>query len=455
MNDELTAADIQRLLTGEIETIELRSVVRRLLKGCPPAVLAFNERQLDFLREVAEIPDLPETPLAAGWAYDAVVGKAEAQAPRLAKRFDEARERLTAGLAAMRACPGGWRALPKQEQRKLRGWVRLEMLWEAAFAVRYSDPGDMLGMTIVARKLAAELPEEEHGAAFVADCQARACAELGNAWRVNVQLVAAEQEFVEAWKLFEDGSGDLELKARLNSLEASLRRDQRRIPEALALLQEAQVLYRELKNQHLAGRTLIQKAQVLHDEGRVEEAVPVYREALALLDRERDPELVATTLQSLINTLAECGDFHEAGSLLLKSDLRKAFADQPLNLLKLRWAEAKILLARGDDERGIEILHEVRQELARREQHYDAALVALDEAAFWLAEGATDAVRNIAEEAYETFEMLAVSSEATKALYFLYEACRRDLLTAQIFTAVRSFFLRVQHDPRARFEAPG
>lgn len=455
MNDELTAADIQRLLTGEIETTELRSVVRRLLKGCPPAVLAFNERQLDFLRELAEIPDLPEAPSATGWAYDAVVSKVEAQAPRLAERFAEARERLAAGLAAMRARPGGWRALPKQEQRKLRGWVRLEVLWEAAFAVRYNDPGDMLGMTIVARKLAAELPVEEYGAAFVADCQARACAELGNAWRVNDHLVAAEQEFVEAWKLFEDGSEDLELKARLNSLEASLRRAQRRIPEALALLEETRRLHFELGDKHLAGRTLVQKGQVLLDEGRDDEALPVFREASVLLDRRRDPELAGTCVLNLLVTLAQAGDFQEAGRLLIESDLRSIFASQPLLMLKIRWAEAKILLARGDDERGIEILHEVRQELSRREQHYDAALVALDEAAFWLAEGATDTVRNIAEEAYETFEMLAVSSEATKALFFLYEACRRDLLTAQIFTAVRSFFLRVQDDPRARFEVPG
>lgn len=455
MNDDPTATDIERLLIGQTDKEETRRLVRKLAKGCPPSVLAFTEEIAGYLHDDKDRAPLPEAPRQSEWIYAKPAQRAIDGMPGLAKQWAKDCRRLAEGRAAVQACPGGWRGLGYRAHQRYKGWVHLELLWEAAFALRYSAPGDMLLMMMAGTKFAEEkLKPAPYGTTFVADLQARAWAELANAQRINLQLSTAEATFLEAWDRFEQGSLGEELEARINSLEASLLRAQRRIPEALSLLEETQKLYRRLGDQHLAARTLIQKGQVLRDEGRPEDELPCLREALSLLDPQRDPELTATTMCNLIETMVQVGQVKEAGRLLLKSDLRTAFADQPLNLLKLRWAEAKIMLARGQVDRAGEVFCEVREEFSNREQHYDAALVALDEAAFWLSEGDVDGVQDIVEEAYETFRVLGISREATKALYFLFEACRYQVVSEEILTKVRSFFLRVQRDPRARFEIP-
>lgn len=451
MNDHPTEADLQRLLAGNLEPEECRLLVRKLLGGCSPRVTPGTEA---FLLGEAEKPDLPDLPRETEWHYEASIRRAEEGAPRIAKWLVQERKILAQGLAVMRACPGGWREMPDREKRKIHGWPRLEMLLEAAYAVRYSNPNQMLWLAMSAKGVAEHLDVEKYGSALVADLQARAWAEFGNAQRVNLQLSAADASFAEAWERFADGSGDVELEARLNSLEASLRRAQRRIREALSLLKDAQRLYRELGDDHLAGRIVVQRGQVLLDEGRDEEAILAFKEALPLLDCDRDSELAGTCILNLVATLAQAGEHKEAGRLLMKSGLREVFANKPLSMLKLRWAEAKILLARGNLERAGEVFSEVREEFTRLDQHYDAALVGLDEAAFWLSEGDVEAVEDIAAESYQTFLVLQIFPEATKALYFLREACRYEVVSEEILASVRSFFLRALRDPRARFEVP-
>ena len=253
--------------------------------------------------------------LVAEEAYGAVVAKVFSRLRPAIRRAAEERRQVESLSTRLAACSDGYAALSDKEKRGLKPWVRLHLLWEASIRERYRDPKRMAELAFFASITARNLPRDVYGAALVADLQARAWAELANADRVNEHLEQADLEFVEARRLLREGTGSPLVKARIADLEASLRRDQRRIPETLALLDEARRLYTKAGEGHLAGRTLINKGATSAYEGNPCEAARLFRKGLALLDQERDPQLSATAQLSLIRALALSGDFREAGKL--------------------------------------------------------------------------------------------------------------------------------------------
>jgi hypothetical protein len=172
---------------------------------------------------------------------------------------------------------------------------------------------------------------------------------------------------------------------------------------------------------------------------------------LALIDPERDEQLAAIGRYSLIHALVDCGELRQAGKELLESGLREAFAQDPLNLAKLRWLEGKIHAGLGKLWRAEQVLGEVRASFRERGQEYDAALVGLDLAALWLQQGNNTAVRELAEEILETFAALGVQREALKAIRFLREACRREMATPALVQRVSGFLRRLEWQPQLRF----
>jgi hypothetical protein len=247
------------------------------------------------------------------------------------------------------------------------------------------------------------------------------------------------------------GTGDVLLLARVADVQASLRTDQRRLGEALDLLEVVQKLYRDTGDLHLAGRALVSKGIITHYDGEPWEAVGVLRDGLALLDSGRDPRLAAVGRQGLIDALAACGEFREAGRMLLGSGLRLAFAAEPLNLLKLRWVEGKVFAGTGKLGRAERIFGEIREEFFLHGREYDAAMVGLDLAAVWLRQGKMPKVEELAEETYEALRDLGVQTEALKAALFLREACRRQRVTLGLLRNVRDFLARLEWHPQLRF----
>jgi tetratricopeptide (TPR) repeat protein len=287
---------------------------------------------------------------------------------------------------------------------------------------------------------------------FVADLRARAFAELGNAYRVNDRFSEADKAFELAIGFLEEGTGDPLLQARVLDLFASLRSAQRRLDDAIGLLEMVYRLYLDADDRHLAGRALISKGINTHYKGHPREAVDLFERGLLLFDAERDPQIVAISTEALVHALIDCGKYRQASVLLLQSGLREAFAMEPLNLLKLRWMEGKIHAGLGRSAKSERAFTEVRREYLRLGQLYDASLIGLELAAVWLTQGKTVQVRELAEEMYETFAELGVQPEAARALYFVREACLYQAVTVAMIEQVRQFLERLPWHPGLRFE---
>jgi len=105
-------------------------------------------------------------------------------------------------------------------------------------------------------------------------------------------------------------------------------------------------------------------------------AVDYLQAGIGKLDPGRDPELAAITEYLLIHTVVDCGNFREASERLLASGLREAFAEDPLNLAKLRWLEGRIAAGLGKLPRAERALLQVREQFLVREDPSQTGFIA-------------------------------------------------------------------------------
>lgn len=442
----LSEAEIERYLTGWLDADRFVEVVGHLLTGCAECGdrIARHARRILSREEAAEDAPFPET------GYDEALDRAERSIPRLASAAREDLDKLSQSIVLLAAADDG--PLTSLQVSSLYGWPLCETLLRKSFEVRYRDPGQMLELSQWALTVAERTPDDRYGLGFVHDMRARAWAELANAHRINESFGEAEKALVRARTLLDEGTGDVLLLARVTDLEASLRSSQRLLDESIGLLDEVHRLYLEAGDRHLAGRALISRGVNLHYRGDAGAAVDLLRQGLALIDPGRGGQLTAIGQEGLLHALVDCGEYREASGLLLRSGLRQAFAGEPLNLLKLRWVEAKIFAGLGKLRRAERVFAEVREGLIRLGQDYDAALVGLDLAAVWLRLGKAAEIRELADEMLETFRLLEVYSQAEAALCFLDKACQMDVPLPRIVDVVRNFLTRLQREPWLRFD---
>ena len=445
----LNESEIESFILGRLTDADQRQVIGHLLEGCPSC----RERLAGWSTVLFNAESLSEEALLeVDDRYDTAVDRAMSAALGEEPRWREEREQIALCVAALRASPKD--LLTWEEAEALRGWPKVEALLQLSFEARYSDPDEMWRLAFLAKTAAESLRPEQYGQKLVVDIRARAWAELGNAYRITGQLDQAESALQQAHALLEEGTGDLLLLARVADLEASLRSSQRRLPEACELLDGVQQLYRQVGDLHLAGRALISKGINVHYQGSSREALGLFQEGFRLLDPNRDPGLIQSTRLSLLYAMVDCNHFQEAGRLLLESGLRQAFTEEPLNLLKLRWVEGKVLAGLGKLRRAELAFEEARVGFQNREQDYDAALVGLELAAVWLQQGKVRQVQELAHETLETFRDLGIQREAVRALDMLHQACRQERATVGLIQYVKRFLARLQQEPQLRFEMP-
>jgi tetratricopeptide (TPR) repeat protein len=431
----LSDLDVASFLVGELAAGDLRRVTRHLLSGCPEC----------RSRLVAAEPPEPDE------AYDAAITRARRAVRKLEPRLRRDKERRENGVAMLRERTFGQLAWPEYRSFQM---VHVEVLLELSFAQRYRNPGEMLRLARTARFALEETGHPvRYGQALHFDLRARVWAELANAWRVNEGFQEAEKALGTARSLLEEGTGDPMLAARIDDLEASLRKDQRRLDEACRLLDRVHRAYLKIGERHLAGRALMKKGVNLGLQKRPSDAISTLRKAIALLDDKRDPQLLAAAHHAVLKTLVDSEGYVEAGRLLLESDLRRKFAGDPLNLLRLRWVEAKILAGRGRLKDAEMALAEVRLGFLEHKLACVAAVAGLDQADVMLRQGKK--VHELACDIIARCEEHAVDPDAVQALMVYEVLCANGVATVRATRIVREYVEQFQDAPRKRLQLIG
>jgi tetratricopeptide (TPR) repeat protein len=439
---------------GRLEGTAFQDFLRHMLSGCAEC----RRKLLPYAPFLcSDEPEPPEVPEEALDEYDAVLDRVFAGVERQTARWAEEKADLGRLLARMRERPyeGSLEIFDGLAERS-HGWAWIEAILALSFDLRYRDPLAMRFLTWAASEAVQHLDEREvdrgrYTPVQLADLHARTLIELANAERLIDRFSVAEDVLAKAAGKLQKGSDDPLIAGRFLDVEASLRMDQRRLDDALGLLDQAHGHYLILGETHLAGRILISKGIALRRDDRPDEAVGVLREGLCAIDPQRDAKLVATGQQALLDALVDTGGYVEAGEVLMESGLRQAFSNDPLNLLKLRWVEGKIFAGLGKLGRAEEIFSETKEEFLAREQDYVAAMLNLELAGVLLRQGRADEVEELAEEALEIFRDLGIDREALRAVRYLREACRQRVATAELIEQVVSFLNRLERWPGLRF----
>jgi tetratricopeptide (TPR) repeat protein len=437
---------LEGLLLSRLPAAETKAAVGHLLGGCERC-----QEDLSPLAMAMFNPDAaPEPPLsqpeedAYDLAISAAFGKALQRERELASDREIARRKGEEIVRALRGA--GTPTLPEGPV----SWGLCEVLLEKSRELRSTDPAAMLLLANLARVAADRLDPQVHGADQRTDMQARAWAELANAYRITDDFPQAEAAMACALDLRAQGTGDPLLYARVADLNASLLCDLRRFKEAFRMLDIAYAIHRRHSDAHEVGRTLILKGLYTGYAGQPEEGLQLLVQGLPMIDRARDSKLVFHTLHNILLFRVELGEYEAAQRQLQR--MRSLYAAHAawLDMVKLHRLEAEIAAGLGDLATAEATFQQIRQDLDDAGMAFQAGLASLDLASVWLRQGRTAEVRALVAETMATFRVLGTEREALSALHMLQEALERDRATLDVIRLVSGVLRRLQNEPATR-----
>ncbi len=411
----LSLETLARWLAGTLEHDEvLRLVVPHVLEKCPVC----RERRDEIRRLQKEV---------GHWSEEVVVLEG-LLAPELWDRL------------ADRPYPEQVREVEADED--LHVWGLCQLILAKSREAVFSDPARAVDMANLALKVVRHL-DEAYDPSWVMDLRARCFAYLGNGRRVLGELRSSEDAFAKANAcLSRSGTGNLDIKAEVLGLESSLRRAQRQLPDALALLDLAHALYEENGNRQGIGKALLKKAKILEEMDDLPRSVELLRKAASEFDPQRERRLFTVARYNLLGCLALAERYTDAEQLL--PEVHDLFREesQPLDLVRLQWAEGLIHLGFGRLGPAEAAFREVQREFLSRGMGYDAALVSLDLARLYAQEGCTDDLKKLASELMPVFESRDVHREAIVALLMFQRACEEERTTVEMIREIAAFLRR-------------
>ena len=434
-------------------TSDPRAVRQRFLRGdTGPQETAALVRSALVADEVPEPWEPPEVaPESYGAALDAAVAAVTSTALPAVRREEAAAEGLLDEIAG----------LEPEERLEMAGtdprfatWAAVDELCRASLAACTRDPEEAVELARLAVAAAeATAPGDAGGKTAAAeaatpagreaaDLMALAHGTLANALRVASDLRAADRSLARGFDLAAAGTGDPLIRARLNSLGASLRSDQSRYAEGLALARRASRLYRRVGDDHRYGRTMLKVATLQAYREDLEQACSSLLEALDHLDAGAEPRLAAVAHHNFASYLERLGQPAKAAVELdaaerlverveeggggpssedRSADSRSA-ESLSLDRARLTWLRGRIVLSTGERERGEELLGEARRVFVARGLAYEAAQVALELALIYAEAGRVADQRRLAEEMLPIFTSRDLHAEARAALKIYTEA---------------------------------
>ncbi|HEY9423029.1 MAG TPA: helix-turn-helix domain-containing protein [Thermoanaerobaculia bacterium] len=404
----------------------------------PDSPLALEDREGRAIKRVAAIiaRKVTETVLA------------EMTRSRQAEKVQKARREAEELWERLKRYSPRERRVLVDSAREFHSWVLCERLCAESAKAAAADAGRALDLADLALRVAARVPGR---VAWRSQVQGYAWAFIGNARRVASDLPGAEEAFGRAWDLWNSGvSNEWELlpEWRLLDLQASLRRAQRRLPEALDLLDRALATSRPGEQ----GRILLNKAFALEQLAEYERAIETLICAAPLVDAHKEPRLLFALRFNLAVNLCHLGRQGEAWTLVPEvRDLALQLGNPP-DLVRVLWLEGRIVAELGRRQEAITAMEQVRNEFVAWGLAYDMALVSLELAVFYLEAGCTAEVKNLARQMTPVFQAQGVHREALLALRLFCEAVDKETITAEMARRLADYFKRARHEPGLKFK---
>jgi tetratricopeptide (TPR) repeat protein len=406
---------LARWLAGELEHEDvLREVAPHLTGSC--SICRLNEEEIRRLQEES-----------GHWSETVAVFETR-QAPDLARLLEGRPHDEQMRLA--------------EENEDLHTWGLCQYLLRQTKEAVFENPTKAVETAHLAVRVAASLGDAYHPG-WVFDLQARAFAYLGNALRVLGELKAADLAFLRAEECLErSGTGNSRCEAEVLGLQSSLRLDQRRLEEALDLVDRAMTLHRTAGCRSDVARDLLQRAKILNEMASTDQSLEALNRAAREIDPALEPGLFAQIRFNQLAWLSLSGRYEEASGLLQEVRMLLQARSGTLDWLRLRWAEASIAQGLGRTDEAEVAYREVQGRFLEIRKSYDAALVSLDLAALLAGQGRTEELKVLAAEILPVFESREVHREAMASLLLFQQACTEERATLELIQQIAAALRR-------------
>jgi len=306
-------------------------------------------------------------------------------------------------------------------------------LLERSHRARYDDLRSMLHWAAIARLIAERCTADDTGSqAKLEDLRTRAWGQFGNALRVAGQLSEAEKAMLRARRHLEAGTHDPLVRARLFEQIASLHTFQRDFGEAIALLQQAADVYREIGESHSLARALVHEAIAHIYAGQAENAVSILNRAIPLIDHESDPHLLLAACHNIVRCYIDLDQPEQALSLYLDAkELYSEFKDA-LILLRAAWQQGQLLRDMGHLHAAETTLLDARAGFLERDLQYEVAVVSLDLASVYVRLGSIAELKQTIAETVPIFRALRVDRELLGSLLQLQKVADQEIQALEL-----------------------
>ncbi len=324
-------------------------------------------------------------------------------------------------------------------RRRYRTPVFLRIYLDHVQEERFRDPRAGLKLAKVAPQLALLVPEapgadgrREHREQLV-----RAHCILGGAYRAVGRHAAAESEYETATKIADAEALSPVARADLNSCIAVLRARKDRFEEAIGLVNGAAATYRTADDRRRLAEAHMLRGYVLNEAKRYSAAIPWHGKALSLaLEQQRakpadlaDVAALARVVEAARANMAwavthapGCGFASTAFAHINAAHRELRGRRDSLTRHVLQWTEGKVYLRLIRPDRAEKRYKVARRGFVRLEVPWETALVSLDLAALYRADGRWKELEDLAADTFGRFRELCADFEAIGALSLWVEA---------------------------------
>jgi tetratricopeptide (TPR) repeat protein len=337
----------------------------------------------------------------------------------------------------------------EQARRRFKGSHLVHLLLHEAEQEFTRNPEEARNLAHVAHRVVRHSPADS----TAIEVEALVYGVLGNTYRAAGDLRQADGFFVNARKFVRHNAvREPGILARIDELEGSLRKDQRRFTEAEEMLSRALILYSMsggLPGE--MGRVLVNLGGLYFVQGKNVAAIDMTRMALQLLSPDSHARIYTMARYNLALQLTEIGQHEEAAGILESDATLFARMQEPWTQLRLLCIRGKIAAARGDQPAALRLFEEARAGFIAGGIGFDAAIVSMELALLHLRAGELAAVKALAEEIVEIFKAQDVHREVTAALLLFQKASQREALTVDLVEDLASYLKRARENPELRF----